>query len=128
MTAALRNCLALFFICLLCVAMRSPSQSLKGLDVWESSNPEYSLVSQVVIDKNENKLLAVEPCEYEDCNWGWTDLTPITGGYLARYQNVGITYELYVREINPNEIQLFITSATPKDTRVLLALDHLHRK
>lgn len=129
MMAAWKNCLALFVCSLLCLAMRSPASNLAftGMDVWETDNPDYAMLSRIVIDKENAQLLAAEPCEDEDCNWGWTQLVDSPGGYTARYTNESVTYELFVRVMNDEEIQLFISSTVPKETKIFLAQDRMYR-
>ncbi|MEM6342754.1 MAG: hypothetical protein AAF927_02705 [Bacteroidota bacterium] len=109
--------------------MRSPAthSSFVGMDVWETENPDYSMLSRIVIDKNDQKLLAAEPCDEDDCNWGWTKLEDSPGGYIARYESEDVTYELFVREMSTEEIQLYITSTISAETKVFLALDRMYR-
>ena len=129
MLAGFKNCLALLVCSLLLLAMRSPASnaSFAGMDVWETENPDYSMLSKIVIDKDEKKLLAAEPCEDDDCNWGWTSLEDSPGGYIARYESEDVTYELFVREMSTEEIQLYITSTISPKSKVFLALDHMYR-
>ncbi|MFK7920358.1 MAG: hypothetical protein AB8H47_00300 [Bacteroidia bacterium] len=129
MLAGFKNCLALFVCSLFCLAMRSPSNNstYAGLDIWETENPDYSMLARIVIDKDEKKLLAAEPCEDDDCNWGWTSLVDSPGGYIARYTSEDVTYELFVREMNDQEIQLYITSTISQESKVFLALDRMYR-
>ena len=55
MLAGFKNCLALLVCSLLLLAMRSPAStvSFDGMDVWETENPDYSMLSRIVIDKDE---------------------------------------------------------------------------
>ena len=112
--------LALFLLFLSFTAMR-PAASITdlGLDTWVIDDSECGIVSSIVIDGENAQITAIEECLIGDCSWGWAALEHKTFGYVARFEQGGFDYELFVRVRSSDQIQVLITDVTEKQEYLL---------
>ena len=104
----LKVCLALCIVFFISPGFNSPEElsSLEGMVVWENENPSYAILSRLVIDNEMTRIRAYEACDTGDCSWGWAELEAVEGGYLARYGDDIVNYELFLRELDGDKIHL----------------------
>ena len=113
----------------LTVSMRNQDGILaKETEVWKSEDPVYGILSRLMIDRGQARLSAFESCGPEECSWGWTQLEAKKDGYVATYHEGRMSYQLFVKEVEPDLIQLAITASMDDEAATMLSLAHFHRE
>ncbi len=111
-----------------CTMLSMRPLSAFDLDVWESEDPLYGILARLDIDHERSQMRAFEVCNTGHCSWGWTKLEPIVGGYVARYQEGNLKYELYLIREDVDRIQLIIVAAQNDEVSAFLSQAHFHRE
>lgn len=86
------------------------AQDIIGTSTWENTDPYSGVLSKLFIDTRNWNLTAYEDCMEGDCSWGSERMMPTDDGFVVTYFKDFTEYEIFVRPLNEDLIQVVATT------------------
>lgn len=94
---------------------------------WDNEDHNTRGITKVIVLEGSNQLRLFGSCVPRDCDWGFTDLIPIEGGYTAYYDQGFATRDVTVTRLGDDRLKI-VVSTVYTDERKDSILTYYFRK